>query len=256
MGSILLMLIVMGLLFMMSVFKFESSLTHLIHSRLTVTGESIADSLESAVDLGLSLSELGTAEALITRASRSDPEIKSVDIFGPLGRVYFSTNPDHIGTSTAESVLRLQTRAQERTWLVEETTSFLSGVTLTDSIGRTIGGVLFTYSKSGFNAKVADLTNSLLRNMALIFTLFTLLTYIGIRFGFRDLDRYMQRIELAMAVFPDLAGKESSENLPTDNDGELPDPDIVEQKLTAAAHQMEQARRTIGGTQPPGKTIR
>ena len=59
------MLVVMTLFFMMSTFKLQTTLTHLVQSQLTVLAESVADPLEGAIDLGLSLSELRNAESLI-----------------------------------------------------------------------------------------------------------------------------------------------------------------------------------------------
>lgn len=247
--SILLMLVVMGLLFMMSVFKFQSTLTGLVQNRLTVVGESIADSLEGAVDLGLSLFELHTADDLIARARENDPGIEAIDIFDPRGRVLFSTAPDRVGNPVTAKVVETQARTEGRNWGFEDDVLFASGVTLTDSIGQTIGGVLFTYSKAEFRVKVRELTTTLLRNMTLIFSVFAPLAFFGIRMGFRGLDLYMGQIDRAMEAFPDPAVDTQTGSDTEMLEATLPDPEVLERKLKAAAHQMEQARCALASAE-------
>lgn len=243
---VLLMLVVMSLLFMMSVFKFQTTLTHLVQSRLTVVGESIADSLEGAVDLGLTLYELRTADALITRAKENDPGIEAIDIFDPAGQILYSTAPGRAGDVIPAQVLDVQDQAEGRTWGLDDKAAFSSGVTLTDSIGQTIGGVLFTYSKAGFAAKVAVLTESLVGNIAVIGVVFAGLAFFGIRLGFRDLDRYMGRIDEAMKAFSDAAVDADPGPTVAAPEDALPDPEVLERKLRAVAHQLARARGDIG----------
>lgn len=242
---VLLMLVVMSLLFMMSVFRFQTTLTHLVQSRLTVVGESIADSLEGAVDLGLALYELRTADALITRAKENDPGIEAIDIFDPAGQILYSTASGHAGDVVSAQVLEVQDRAEGRTWGLDDKAAFSSGVILTDSIGQTIGGVLFTYSKAGFAAKVAVLTESLVWNIAVIGVVFAGLAFFGIRLGFRDLDRYMGRIDEAMKALSDAAVDADQGSTAAAPEDALPDPEVLERKMRAVAHQLARARDEI-----------
>jgi len=74
---------VVSLLVTMSVFRFQTTLGQLIQGRISVVSENIADSVEGAIDLGLSLGELRNADVLLLRAQASDPEITGIDIFAP-----------------------------------------------------------------------------------------------------------------------------------------------------------------------------
>lgn len=247
-SSILLMLFVMSLLVIMSLFRFQTTLTQLIHSKLTVVSESISDSVEGAIDLGLSLSELSNADALIARGKESDSEIKAIDIFTPNGEILFSTEPDHIGNIIISDILTTQSRSPERTWRIDSEAAFISGMTLTDSIGQSIGGVVLTFSKAGFNKKTSDLTESLLLSALIVAALSVCLVYFGIRLGFRSLDQYMERIDDAMKrVSSGLSDVNVTPSLYASADT-LPDPEVIEQKLKTTAHQMAQAYIQISGT--------
>ena len=244
-GLVLVMLVVMTLFFMMSTFRFQTTLNQLVQSRLTVVGQSIADSLEAAVDLGLGLYELRTADLLINRAKENDPGIEVIDVFDPAGQILYSTAPNRTGDLVEPEVLTAQDRSVDRTWSLDGDAVFSSGVTLTDSIGQSVGGVLFTYSKIGFNAKVATLTRSMIGNIGVIVAIFAVITYVGIRLGFRYLDRYMLRIDDAMGAFPNPVDDAIPEQAIAPLEDVLPDPDVVEEKLRVIALQISEASREI-----------
>lgn len=239
--SLLLMMVVMSLIIIMSHFRFQTTLTQLIHSKLTVISENIADSVEGAIDLGLSLSELQNTNMLIARGKKSDSQINTIDIFTPNGEIMFSTAPQHIGKNIISDVLAAQSRSTERTWGMDSETEFTSGMTLTDSIGQSIGGVVLTYSKTRFSKKVSDLTASLILSACIATTLFVGLVYFGIRLGFRDLDQYMERVNDAMkSVSAEPSEVNITPQLYSLADT-LPDPGVIQQKIKASAHQMAQA---------------
>ncbi|SFG31039.1 MFS transporter [Neptunomonas qingdaonensis] len=239
--SVLLMMVVMSLIVIMSLFQFHTTLTQLIQSKLTVVSENIVDSVEGAIDLGLSLPELNNANALIVRGKKSDPQINVIDIFVPSGEILFSTAPQHIGKIIIPDVLAAQRRSTERTWGIDNETEFVSGMTLTDSIGQAIAGVVLTYSKTGFSNKVSDFTESLLLSAFIATTLFVGFVYFGIRLCFRDLDQYMERVNDRMKSGYSEPSEVNVMPLLYSLADTLPDPRVIEQKIKASVHQMEQA---------------
>lgn len=198
MCTMLVLLVVMGLLFMMSYFKFQTTLTTLIQNRLTVVGITISESIHSAVDLGLALREVRTADTLIDRAKLSDPGIESIEIYDPSGRILYSTQEGKANGTVPDDFLQVQKDADGRTWGLDMGNVFVSGVSLVNSFGQPIGGVVLTYSKEGFDAQVATLTFSLARDTLLILAGFALLAFIGIKLGFRDLTRDMDNIRASL----------------------------------------------------------
>lgn len=192
---ILVLLIVMGLIFMMSYFKFQTTLATLIQNRLTVISITMGESIESAIDLGLGLGEMRTAEAVIVRAKRNDPEIASIQIFDNTGQILYSTQKGMAGIYVPPYVLQALEKSDGRVWRLDRGNSFVNGVSLFNSFDQMIGGIVLTYSKNAYNTKVAALTNSLTRKSILIFVGFAILAFIGIKFGFRGLGRYADSIE-------------------------------------------------------------
>jgi hypothetical protein len=192
---ILVLLVVMGLIFMMSYFKFQTTLATLIQNRLTVISITMGESIESAIDLGLGLGEMSTAEAVIVRAKRNDPEIASIQIFDNNGQILYSTQKGMAGINVPPHVLQALEESDGRAWQLDRGDSFVNGVSLLNSFDQMIGGIVLTYSKDAYNTKVAALTNSLTRKFILIFVGFSILAFMGIKLGFRGLGRYADSIE-------------------------------------------------------------
>jgi hypothetical protein len=194
-SMILVLFIVLGLIFMMSYFKFQTTLTTLIQNRLTVISITMGESIESAIDLGLGLGEMRTAEEVIARANRNDPEIASIHIFDNNGQILYSTQKEMDGTNVPPYVLLAVEQSDDQTWWLDRGDYFVNGFSLLNSFAQMIGGVVLTYPKDAYNTKVAALTRSLARKSILIFLGFALLAFIGIELGFRGLSRYAASIE-------------------------------------------------------------
>ena len=192
---ILVMLIVMGLIFMMSYFKFQTTLATLIQNRLAVISITMGESIESAIDLGLRLSEMRTAEQVIARAKRDDPGIVSIQIFDDKGQILYSTETGMAGTNVPPYVFQAPKESDGRAWRLDRDNYFVNGVSLLNSFDQMIGGIVLTYSKDPYNTKVAVLTKSLTRKSILIFVGFAILAFIGMKLGFRGLSRYGDSIE-------------------------------------------------------------
>jgi hypothetical protein len=194
-SMILVLFIVMGLIFMMSYFKFQTTLATLIQNRLTVISITMGESIESAIDLGLGLGEMRTAEEVIARAKRNDPGIVSIHIFDNNGQILYSTQKEMAGTNVPPYVLHAPIESDGRAWRLDRGNSFVNGVSLLNSFDQMIGGIVLTYSKDAYNTKVAALTTSLTRKSILIFVCFAILAFIGIQLGFRGLSRYADSIK-------------------------------------------------------------
>lgn len=194
-SMILVLLIVMGLIFMMSYFKFQTTLATFIQNRLSVISITMGESIESAIDLGLGLGEIRTADEVIARAKRSDPGIASIQIFDNNGQILYSTQEKMVGTNVPPYVLKAPKESGGRAWRLDRSNYFVNGVSLSNSFDQLIGGIVLTYPKDAYNAKVAALTHSLTRKTIFIFAGFAILAFIGIKLGFRGLSRYGDSIE-------------------------------------------------------------
>jgi hypothetical protein len=148
---ILVLLIVMGLILMMSYFKFQTTLATLIQNRLTVISITMGESIESAIDLGLGLGEIRTAEAVIARVKRNDPGIAFIHIFDNNGQILYSTQKGRAGIKVPPYVLQALEESDGQSWRLDRGDSFVNGFSLLNSFDQMVGGVVLTYSKDAYN---------------------------------------------------------------------------------------------------------
>ena len=194
---LVLLLFVMSLLFMLSLFKFQTILTNLIENRLSATSPAIYESIESALDLGLGLGEIQNTQRVISWVQLKTPGILSIDIFNNKGTVLFSTAEQRLKQAVAPHILDILNSSEGHTYQKESNANFLSSFKLLNNYNQRVGGGLITYSKDEFNRQVANFRNSLLLKSALIFIGFSMLASIGIVVAFRGLSKYLKSIQAA-----------------------------------------------------------
>jgi hypothetical protein len=194
---IVLLLFVMGLLFMLSSFKFQSVLTNLIANRLGATSPAIYESIEGALDLGLGLGEIQNTESVILWVQQNNPGIRSIDIFNIQGKILYSTEKQRVEQAAAPHILENLAISSGHFSQLELDANFLSAFKLLNNYNQRVGGGSILYSKDDYNAQVIKFNNSLMLKSAIIFIAFVLLAAIGILVAFRGLRNYLKSIEVS-----------------------------------------------------------
>jgi MFS family permease len=192
---VILLLFVMSLLFMLSLFKFQTILTNLIANRLSATSPAIYESIESALDLGLGLGEIQNTQSVISGVQLKNPGILSIDIFNNKGNVLYSTEQQRVKQAVAPHILDILRTSEGHTVQSESNANFLSSFKLLNNYNQRVGGGLISYSKDDYISQVIHFKNTLLLKAALIFIAFSILASIGILVAFRGLSRYLKSIE-------------------------------------------------------------
>jgi len=192
---IALLLLVMSLLFMLSFFKFQTMLAKLIENRLSATSPAIYESIESAMDLGLGLSEIQNTESVISWVQQKNPGILSIDIFNNSGTILFSTEKQRVKQAVAPQVPEIVKTSENHIFPIESNESFLSIFKLLNNYNQSAGGGLITYTKNEYNSRVINFRNSLLLKTALAFIAFSILASIAIMAAFRGMKKYLKSIE-------------------------------------------------------------
>ena len=192
---IVLLLFVMGLLFMLSSFKFQTVLTKLIANRLSATSPAIYESIEGAIDLGLGLGEIQNTQKVISWVQQNNPGIQSIDIFNVKGKILYSTEKQRMEQTAAPYILENLKAASGHSSQMELDANFLSAFQLLNNYDQRVGGGSIIYSKDGYNHQVINFKNSLLMKSGLVFVAFAVLASIGIMVAFRGLRKYLNSIE-------------------------------------------------------------
>ena len=192
---IVLLLFVLGLLFMLSSFKFQTVLANLIANRLSATSPAIYESIEGALDLGLGLGEIQNTERVIRWVQQNNPGIQSIDIFNIKGEVLYSTQKQRLGQTAAAYILKNLISASGHQSQMEIGANFLSTFKLFNNYNQRVGGGSIIYSKDDYNRQVIKFNNFLLLRTAIIFIVFAILASVGILAAFRGLRKYLNSIE-------------------------------------------------------------
>jgi hypothetical protein len=179
-SAVLVLVLVTALLLVLSLAKFETLLGGMVLGRLNVVAISIRDAVQGAVDLGIPLAEVRTADALIWRALNADPDIASIDISDAAGQVLFSSNGQdaaeaptpHPGPVARGQPARLGT-----------------SVAITNSFGETIGTVRVSYDGAVLDAQRQMLLRALLQHLGLVVLVGSALAAMGFNLVMRRASR-------------------------------------------------------------------
>jgi MFS family permease len=204
---IVLLLFVMGLLFMLSSFKFQTVFTNLITNRLGATSPTIYESIEGALDLGLGLGEIQNTESVISWVQQNNPGIRSIDIFNTKGEVLYSTEKQRLEQAIAPYILENLKTASGHHSQMELDANFLSAFKLLNNYNQRVGGGSIFYSKDDYNRQVVKFKNSLFLRSAIIFITSAILASIGIMVAFRGLRKYLNSIENSHDIIRDSEAK-------------------------------------------------
>lgn len=190
---------VLGLITLLNYFKFESSLAALTDRRLAVITDNARDSIEAAINLGLSLRNLESAPAVLQRARVQDGRIEALHVFGTDGRVLYSTDTQAVGDMIDPAWLNAARQVDARSWQVSTDAALVTGRRLDSSFAQGIGGLVLVYPVADGAMRVAEMRNDLVGAALLILLAFSLLGAIGAALISRHVGRLfsglMQAVE-------------------------------------------------------------
>jgi len=135
-------------LVVLATMQFETTLTNLVHGRLSVLAQSIDISFRSTAALGLPLSSVRNATAILERVRQTDPVIANILVHDQEGRIVHSTARD--GGSEIDSVmLQAYRTAPDDIWRVETAGHLFSGTRILNVLRtQPIGGIVIIYPKT------------------------------------------------------------------------------------------------------------
>lgn len=124
--------------------QFDKIHSALVGERLAVLGERIAGPFEAAARIGLPLSDVRNANALLERARQTDEAISAVHVFDIAGQIVHSTEAAAPAMIPAAAIAALNV-AKGGPWHVETAHGFFSGIDIAATDGTTAGGIMIVY---------------------------------------------------------------------------------------------------------------
>ena len=149
-------------------------------SRRRWSSQSAASSFRAVVDLGLPVSTVRNAAEILRTAREAKPGISAIHVFLPTGIITASSAEDH-PASVSREVLLAQSLDKTGNWSLETAGDFLSGVTIADSAGETVGGIVAAFPKADFLAKTNKVVWSLAVAAAGLLVVFSAAAFLVLR---------------------------------------------------------------------------
>src|SRR5262245_21955123 len=192
--------IFLAILSALAILEHNAILSKLIRQQVSVIVESTASSFRSVVDLGLPVSTVRNASEVLRNALATKPGISVISVFLPTGIITASSADDHPG-SVPREVLLTQLWDKTGRWSLETENDFLSGVTISDASGDTVGGIVAAFPRADFVAH----TNAVIWRIAIaavvLLVFFSAAAYVVLRVRLTAAVRALSRLdELAVRL--------------------------------------------------------
>ena len=184
----------------LATFQFGSINSALVGERLAVLAERTVAPFEAAVRIGLPLSSVRNANALLERARQTDDSIIAIHVFDAAGAIVHSTASPMPAEITAQAA---QARALARgvPWNRETGDGFLSGINIAGHDGASAGGILVVYPGGGNVTRIRAMAAELGLPALAVFLVSITLGAIVLRLGLRRQVHAYEQIDGAVASF-------------------------------------------------------
>lgn len=197
---VLVNLVVLTLFVGLAALQFDSINATLIGERLNVLAGRTAAPFRAAARIGLPLSTVRNAEALLERARQTDDAIAAIHVFDPEGRIVHSTAQPRPGAIPADAIAA-RAAAAGAPWHRETGSGFLSSIDIPASDGRSAGGILIVYPGEGSVTRVRAMTAELAMAAIAVQIVAAAVGIALLRFGLRRPLATFDAIETAIVDF-------------------------------------------------------
>lgn len=189
-----------GMAGLLNYFKYRATASRIIEQRLTYTGKSIENSIQSSLALGLQFTDLTTLPELLQRERASDDLILGIDVFDSEGRPLYSTDAGRRTQPAPEAWLAAARKAGNHDWTVHADADSAVGVALQNNFGLTIGHVALRYADERVRQAALAVARDLALNSLVVFVLAAGGASLALLAVMRRLGRDMQSVEQALAA--------------------------------------------------------
>jgi hypothetical protein len=197
---ILVNLAVLTLFVGLATLQFDSINSGLVGERLAVLAGRTAAPFQAAAKIGLPLSAVRNADALLERARQTDDAILAIHVFDRAGRIVHSTVTP-APTEIAPEALAAREAAGGASWHRETADGFLSSIDIPARGGTTAGGILIVYPGGGNVTQVRAMGAELGLDAIAVVLVVAALSALSLRLGLSRQIRTFEVIEGAIADF-------------------------------------------------------
>jgi len=180
--------------------QFGNINSDLVGERLMVLAERTVGPFKAAAKIGLPLSTVRNAEALLERARQTDSAILAIHVFDNAGRIVQSTDKQPPAEIPAKA-LAARAAAGGAPWHIESDEIFLSSIDIIARDKMNVGGVLIVYPKSSSVTQIRAMGAELALATILILFVGTVLSLFLLRLSIGKQIRLYDSIDRAVMNF-------------------------------------------------------
>lgn len=193
-------LVVLSLFVALAAFQFGNINSALAGERLAVLAGRTMAPFAAAVKLGLPLSTVRNATALLERARQTDDAIVAIHVFDDAGAIVHSTAAPAPATIPLEAE-RARRAARGMPWYRETDDGFLGSIDIAAPDGSSAGGILIVYPGGATQTQARAMTAELLLAALVVLLGTSAFAAALLRFGLARQIRHFESVEAAYRAF-------------------------------------------------------
>jgi hypothetical protein len=180
--------------------QFGNINANLVGERLAVLAERTAAPFEAAAGIGLPLSTVRNADALLERARQTDSAIRAIHVFEADGTIVHSTaKPAPAAIPTDAAILRKDAKGVP--WYREGSDDFLSGIEIVTRTKASAGGILIVYPNSASLVQVQAMAAELALSGIAVLLVSAVASALLLRLGLARQIELFENVEAAIVDF-------------------------------------------------------
>ena len=192
--AIVVCLFAVGMATLLNYYKYKSTVEKVVRDRILITANTIDNSVESSLSLGMGFSELTMLPSLMDRETKSDRLVSAIDVFDPAGKILYSTVAERVGKSVPAAWLANAGRAKEE-WWVEEAREHVAGIVVRNNFNLVVGFLAIRYDRAYIDRTVQAVGRNLAAIGIIAFLAVATLVSLALIVILRRFGRDMEAIE-------------------------------------------------------------
>jgi len=160
--------------------NFKRNHTEIERSRFAVVINDLQDTVEYALNLGVSIQDFSQLQQMIENTQKRYPEIGQISVIDTSGNAIYDTNKTQISKKSEKKWLQKALAAKEL-WFASEEGSHTIGVPVVNSINIVSASLVISYSQENLNKKLEAVRNGLMKVALGLMVFFSFFIYFGLK---------------------------------------------------------------------------
>jgi hypothetical protein len=194
-----------GMAAFLNYFKYKSTISNIVKSRVLVVGRGIENSVQASLQLGMQFSELAQLPQLMQREKSSDRLVRGIDVFDSSGQVLYSTDRPRVGQKVPGPWISAAQRSKSTEWGTDETDEFVAGISLKNAFDLTVGYLAMRYSRDEVETAAAKAGREIALAALLSFLGIAIVAPLALIVVIRRFERDLRTLEAAASHLEDRA---------------------------------------------------